>query len=271
MNTTPLRIVVAGATGRMGRTLLQAIAQSEDLTLTAALASPSNRDIGRDTGEFAGCERMNIALTVDASAALSATDALVDFSTPNASVELAQEAARARVAHVIGTTGFNAYQENAIVAAARDIPIVKSGNMSVGVALLAALVKQAAKTLPDFDIEIVEFHHRMKRDAPSGTALLLGQAAADAKGVVLSECSTHGRQNDSAARQEGTIGFASLRGGTVVGEHSVIFAGPHERIQLSHISEDRLIFARGALVAARWLQGKPPGLYTMADVLALTA
>jgi 4-hydroxy-tetrahydrodipicolinate reductase len=267
----PLRIVVGGATGRMGRAVLRAVVQSEDLTLAGALAPASNYDIGKDAGELAGCGRMNIALTADASAALSAADALVDFSTPGASVELAQAAAGARVAHVIGTTGFNADQETAIAAAARDIPIVKSGNMSVGVALLTALVKQAAKALPDFDIEIAEFHHRMKRDAPSGTALLLGQAAADARGVALSEYAVPGRQNDGTARRDGMIGFASLRGGTVVGEHSVIFAGAHERIQLTHIAEDRTIFARGALVAARWLQGKPPGLYTVADVLALTA
>jgi 4-hydroxy-tetrahydrodipicolinate reductase len=267
----PLRIVVAGATGRMGRTVLRAIAQSEDFTLTGALASASNRDIGKDTGELAGCERMNIALAADASAALAAADALVDFSSPHASVELVQAAARGRVPHVIGTTGFNAEQEAVIAAATRDIPIVKSGNMSVGVTLLAALVKQAAKALPNFDIEIVEMHHRMKRDAPSGTALLLGEAAAWARSPVLSERAVPGRQNDGAARQDGTIGFASLRGGTVVGEHSVIFAGPHERLQLSHIAEDRMIFASGALLAARWLQTKSPGLYTMADVLALTA
>lgn len=271
MNMKPLRIAVAGASGRMGRALLGAIAQSEDFALTAALVSASSTGIGRDAGELCGCARLNLPLTCDASAALSGADALVDFSTPDASADLAQQAARARVPHVIGTTGFTAEQETAIATAARNVPIVKSGNMSLGIALLSALVKQAAKTLPDFDIEIVEMHHRMKRDAPSGTALLLGEAAAQARHIALSEHAAHPRQKDGAARQNGTIGFASLRGGTVVGEHTVVFAGPQERLQLSHIAEDRMIFANGALAAARWLQGKSPGLYAMTDVLALTA
>jgi 4-hydroxy-tetrahydrodipicolinate reductase len=166
---------------------------------------------------------------------------------------------------VIGTTGFSADQDRQIEAAACDTAIVKSANMSVGVALLANLVQRAAKALPDFDIEILEMHHRRKVDAPSGTALLLGRAAAGGRSVPLQP-----RESAQGTRAEGTIGFASLRGGTVVGEHEVIFAGPYERIVLSHTAEDRMIFARGALLAARWAQGRAPGLYGMNDVLGLS-
>jgi 4-hydroxy-tetrahydrodipicolinate reductase len=182
---------------------------------------------------------------------------------------LAKFAAEASVAHVIGSTGFSPEQDSEIAQAARAIPIVKSGNMSLGVTLLAALVRQAAEALPDFDIEILEMHHRMKTDAPSGTALLLGDAAAAGRKVRAEDVAVRGRDGHTGARTEGAIGFASLRGGTVVGEHAVILAGPQERLTLSHSAEDRSIFAHGALVAARWAHGKPPGLYGMRDVLGL--
>ena len=204
-------------------------------------------------------------LTDDPLPAIAKAQALVDFTTPATSVELAALSAQARIVHVIGTTGFSADDENKIRAASRHAAIIKSGNMSLGVNLLAALVKQAAKALPGFDIEIVEMHHRMKVDAPSGTALLLGEAASAGRNAPLKS-----ERDRNHKREDGAIGFASLRGGTIVGEHEVIFAGPHERIALRHIAEDRTIFATGALAAARWGQGKKPGLYAMSDVLGLS-
>jgi len=253
-----IRILVAGAAGRMGRNVIRAIAESDQFTLAAALVR-NGTVLDRKTVETG-----SVATTDDPIAAISAADAIVDFSTPQTSVQLSALAAQKHVTHVIGTTGFSPDQALQIETAARDTAIVKAPNMSVVVTLLANLVKQAAKALPAFDIEILEMHHRMKVDAPSGTALLLGRAAAEGRGAPL-------RSGDArqGARESGAIGFASLRGGTVVGEHQVIFAGPHERLVLSHMAEDRMIFARGALLAAQWAQGRPPGLYNMNDVLGL--
>ncbi len=253
-------VVIAGAGGRMGRTLLEAIAQSEDFTVVGALENHGHPDLGSDVAP-------GIKLTDDPLPAIAKAQALIDFTRPAVSVELAALAAQARIVHVIGTTGLSADDEKKIEAASRHAVIVKSGNMSLGVNLLAALVKQAAKRLPDYDVEIVEMHHRLKVDAPSGTALLLGKAAADGRDVSLDKKSVRSRDGHTGARETGSIGFAALRGGTVVGEHQVILAGPHERVVLSHVAEDRSIFANGALVAARWGQGKKPGLYSMADVL----
>ena len=264
-----IRVAVAGAAGRMGRAVVRAISENEEFRLAGALEASGGSHAGRDAGELAGCAAMGVLVSDDAQAVLANADAVVDFTAPAASVQLAKLAAQTHVAHVIGTTGFSAEQEQEIAQAARDIPIVKSGNMSLGVTLLAALVKQAAKALPDFDIEILEMHHRMKVDAPSGTALLLGKAAADGRAISLEEHAVRTRDGNTGARPSGAIGFASLRGGTVVGEHQVMFAGPHERIVLSHSAEDRSIFARGALAAARWAVAKPPGLYSMQDVLNL--
>jgi 4-hydroxy-tetrahydrodipicolinate reductase len=266
-----VRIVVAGAGGRMGRTLIRVIAETEDCVLTGALEAKGNPDLGADAATVAGLpSAAGVPLTDDPLPLIAQAQALIDFTTPEVSVALAGLAAQARIAHVIGTTGFAAEDDAKIRAAARHAVIVKSGNMSLGVNLLAALVKQAAKALPDFDVEIVEMHHRMKVDAPSGTALLLGEAAAEGRGVPLANKAVRGRDGHSGARADGAIGFASLRGGTVVGEHKVILAGAHERIELSHVAEDRMIFANGALAAARWGQGKKPGLYSMADVLGLS-
>jgi 4-hydroxy-tetrahydrodipicolinate reductase len=219
-----VRIVVAGKSGRMGQVVARAASEADGILLV---------------GSFS---RSDDPLPLIASA-----QALIDFTTPAVSVELAALAAQARIVHVIGTTGFSAGDEAKIRAAARHAVIVKSGNMSLGVNLLASLVRQAAKALPEFDVQIVEMHHRRKVDAPSGTALLLGAASG---------------RND--------VGYASLRGGTVVGEHEVILAGPGERIMLGHTAEDRMIFARGAIKAALWGQGRKPGLYAMADVLGLS-
>ncbi len=264
-----IRVVIAGAAGRMGRTLVRMIADSSDLVLAGALAEKGHPDLGTDAGALAGVKALGVPLTDDALPVLAGAQAVVDFTAPAATRELAALAAQARITHVIGTTGFSAEDETVLRAAARHAVIVKSGNMSLGVNLLAALVKKAARALPDFDIEIVEMHHRQKVDAPSGTALLLGHAAAEARNINLDERSVRARDGHTGARKDGDIGFAALRGGTVIGDHDVILAGPKERIVLRHIAEDRDIFASGALTAARWGQGKKPGLYSMADVLGL--
>jgi 4-hydroxy-tetrahydrodipicolinate reductase len=210
-------------------------------------------------------------VSADAAALLSVVDGLIDFTIPAATVMLAEQTSRAGVVHVIGTTGLSPEDERIIATAAGRARIVKSGNMSLGVNLLAALVERVAKTLDaEFDIEIFEMHHNKKIDAPSGTALLFGEAAAAGRGVDLAGHSARARDGHTGARRAGDIGFASLRGGTVVGEHSVIFAGPHERIELVHRAEDRMIFARGAVKAALWARERKPGLYSMADVLGLS-
>jgi 4-hydroxy-tetrahydrodipicolinate reductase len=263
------RIVIAGAGGRMGRTLIRAVTETNDCVVAGALEGQGHPDLGADAGSLAGLPALGVPLTGDALPLIAHGDAVIDFTTPKVSLALADLAAQARIVHVIGTTGFSPEDEAKIRAAARHAVIVKSGNMSLGVSMLAALVKEAAKALPGFDIEIVEMHHRMKVDAPSGTALLLGDAAAEGRGVTLANTKISGRDGHTGAREEGTIGFAALRGGTVVGEHKVILAGPHERIELGHVAEDRMIFANGAVAAARWGQGKKPGLYGMRDVLGL--
>jgi 4-hydroxy-tetrahydrodipicolinate reductase len=262
-----IRVTVAGASGRMGRTLVRAVAEASDLQLAFALERKGHAQLGRDAGSLAGLPEAGIALTDDPLAALAACDAVLDFTTPDSSAELAALAAQARIVHVIGTTGMGDAELARIKAGARHAVIVKSGNMSLGVNLLAALVREAAKALPNYDIEIVEMHHRMKVDAPSGTALLLGEAAAAGRSISLRDHQVRARDGQTGARADGAIGFASLRGGTVVGDHMVTLAGPHERIELTHRAEDRMIFARGALAAARWGQGKKPGLYSMDDVL----
>lgn len=253
-----LRIAVVGAAGRMGRNVIRAIAESESFTLAAALLPTCKAH----SGEIEGLSKS--VLTDDPVAAIAAADAVVDFSVPASSMQLAALAAKAHVPHVIGTTGFSADQERQIESAATGTAIVKAANMSVGVTLLTNLVAQAAKALPNFDIEILEMHHRGKVDAPSGTALLLGRAAARGRGVPFRASDV-----DHGPRESSTIGFASLRGGTVAGEHQVVLAGPQERVMLSHTAEDRIIFARGALLAAQWAQGKQPGLYSMQDVLGI--
>jgi len=263
------RIVIAGATGRMGQAAIRAVAESTDMILSGALVRPGHPDLGADAGVLATGTALGVALTDDPLPPIAQAQALIDFTAPAVSVALAALAAQARIVHVMGTTGFSAGDETKIRAAARHAVIVKSGNMSLGVNLLAALVKQAAKALPHFDVEIVEMHHRKKVDAPSGTALLLGHAAAEGRGVALADKSVRARDGHMGAREDGAIGFASLRGGTVVGEHEVVLAGPNERLKLAHVAEDRAIFANGALAAARWGAGKKPGLYSMADVLGV--
>jgi 4-hydroxy-tetrahydrodipicolinate reductase len=265
-----MRVVVAGAGGRMGRTLIQAVAAAKGLVLAGAVDAPGSAAIGRDAGELAGLGANGIKVVADAAPLLKQADGLIEFALPAATLAFAKLTAAAGIVHVIGTTGHSAEEEAAIAKAAGAATIVKSGNMSLGVNLLVALTKRVAKTLnEDYDIEIVEMHHNKKVDAPSGTALMLGRAAAGGRRIDLAKRSARGRDGMTGARKAGDIGFASLRGGTVVGEHSVIFAGPAERVELTHRAEDRMIFARGALHAALWARGKKPGLYTMADVLGL--
>jgi 4-hydroxy-tetrahydrodipicolinate reductase len=265
-----MRLVIAGAGGRMGRTLVKAAAATEGVAVVGALEGPASPVLGEDAGVLAGLPASGVKVTSEAAPVLARADAVVDFTVPAATVALVKLAAAAGCAHVIGTTGLEAEHEAEIRAAAQRIPIVKSGNMSVGVNLLLGLVKRVAATLDaGFDVEVLEMHHNRKVDAPSGTALMLGEAAAQGRGIDLAAHSARGRDGITGARRAGDIGFASLRGGTVVGEHRVVFAGPAERLELVHIAEDRMLFAHGALRAALWTLGRPPGLYTMNDVLGL--
>jgi 4-hydroxy-tetrahydrodipicolinate reductase len=263
-----MRLVVVGAAGRMGQMLVKAIAATDGVVLAAALERPGSPALGKDAGVVAGLGPLDIAIGDDPLGALLKADGVIDFTAPAATVEMAALAAQARIVHVIGTTGMTPADLTKLEAAARHAVIVRSGNMSLGVNLLAAMVEKVAKTLgADWDIEILEMHHRMKVDAPSGTALLLGEAAAKGRAIALAEHSVRVRDGHTGPRKAGDIGFAALRGGTVVGDHSVIFAGPGERIELTHKAEDRGIFARGAVQAALWGRGRKPGLYSMADVL----
>lgn len=265
-----MRLVVAGAGGRMGRTLVKAIADSKEFALAGALEDARSPLIGWDAGVLAGLPQNDIKLTGDAEPLLAKADGIVDFTAPSATLEFAALVAKAGKVHIIGTTGLSAANEAKIKDAAKSAVIVKSGNMSLGVNLLAALTKCVAKTFDNsFDIEILEMHHNQKVDAPSGTALMLGRAAADGRGIAFDKHSVKSRDGHTGARKGGDIGFATLRGGTVVGEHSVIFAGTAERVELTHKAEDRMIFARGALHAARWARTQKPGLYSMMDVLGL--
>jgi 4-hydroxy-tetrahydrodipicolinate reductase len=254
----------------MGQMLVKAIASSEGAVLAGALERPGASALGRDAGELAGVGALGVTIGDDPLTALLDADGVIDFTVPAATVELAGLAAQARIVHVIGTTGLDDGDLARLEAAARHAVIMRSGNMSLGVNLLAGLVKKVAATLGvDWDVEIVEMHHRMKVDAPSGTALLLGEAAAAGREIALAEHSVRSRDGHTGARKAGDIGFATLRGGTVVGDHSVVFAGAGERIELTHRAEDRGIFANGAVRAALWGRGRKPGLYSMADVLGL--
>src|SRR5580692_4698973 len=255
-----MRLVIAGAGGRMGRTLIHAVAAAKGLVLAGAIDAPDSAAIGRDAGELAGLGPNGLKVSTDAAALLKDADGLIEFTIPAATLAFAELTAAAGKVHVIGTTGHSAEEEAVIAQAAKRATIVKAGNFIMGVNLLTALTKLVAKTLnEDFDIEILEMHHNKKIDAPSGTALMLGRAAASGRGVDLSQRAVRGRDGMTGARRPGDIGFASLRGGTVVGDHSAIFAGPAERIELTHRAEDRMIFARGALHAALWARGRKPG------------
>jgi len=265
-----LKVVVAGAGGRMGAANIRAVAARDGLALHAAIDRPGSPAIGQDAGLLAGIGALGVIVTDDMDAALAGADAIVDFTTPQASVTLAARAAESGLVHVIGTTGCSEADDAAIAQAAQaGARIVKSGNFSLGVNVLASLVRKAAAMLADYDVEVLEMHHNRKVDAPSGTALMLGEAAAEGRNIALRDHAVRVRDGHTGPREAGTIGFATLRGGTVVGDHSVILAGPHERIELNHRAEDRAMFAGGAARAALWVAGKPAGLYSMADVLGL--
>jgi 4-hydroxy-tetrahydrodipicolinate reductase len=265
-----MRLIVAGAGGRMGRTLVKAISETPGLLLAGATEGEGSALVGQDSGVLAGLPPNRVPVTSDVRALTMAADGILDFTVPAATVKLARLAAETHLAHIIGTTGLSTADDAVIAEAATKTAIVKSGNMSLGVNLLAVLTRKVAAALDqEFDIEIVEMHHNKKVDAPSGTALLFGEAAAQGRKIDLKTHSERGRDGHTGARKAGTIGFASLRGGNVAGDHSVIFAGVDERIELTHKATDRMIFARGALKAAKWAHGRTPGLYSMLDVLGL--
>ncbi|QPC89853.1 4-hydroxy-tetrahydrodipicolinate reductase [Mesorhizobium sp. INR15] len=271
MGAVDMGLVVVGAAGRMGQALIRAIHTIPGARVVGAVERAGSPYLGKDAGELAGVGAINVAIGDDPLPVFAKADGVLDFTTPASTVEFAGYAAQARIAHVIGTTGCSVQDNEKIAAAARHATIVKSGNMSLGVNLLAVLVEQAARALDaeDFDIEILEMHHKHKVDAPSGTALLLGEAAAAGRGIALAGNDVRSRDGHTGVRKTGSIGFAALRGGSVVGDHSVILAGTGERITLSHHAEDRAIFARGAVKAALWARAKKPGLYSMRDVLGL--
>ncbi len=265
-----MRLIVAGAGGRMGRALTRVIAETSGAVLTGALEAPGSQLLGKDAGMLAGLPANGVEVSCDLWSLSANADGILDFTVPGATIANVAIAAERRLVHIIGTTGLSASDDAVIKSVTSRAIVVKSGNMSLGVNLLAALVKRVAQSLDhDFDIEILEMHHRAKIDAPSGTALMLGEAAAAGRQIALDQHSARGRDGQTGARRAGDIGFASLRGGTVTGDHSVIFAGAMERIELTHRAEDRTMFAQGAIKAALWARDQKPGLYSMADVLGL--
>jgi 4-hydroxy-tetrahydrodipicolinate reductase len=263
-------LVITGASGRMGQTLIRLAEASDRLRLVACVERAGHPWIGQDVGVAMGGAAVGVRVTDEPLEAFARAQAVIDFTAPAATVEYSALAAQARAVHVIGTTGLEASDLDRIAAAARHAVIVRAGNMSLGVNLLVRLAEKVAAALDaDWDIEVVEAHHRMKVDAPSGTALMLGEAAARGRGVSLDTARVSGRDGITGARARGSIGFSAIRGGDVVGEHDVIFAGEGERVVLRHLATDRAIFARGALRAAVWGQGQKPGTYDMMDVLGI--
>ena len=263
-------IVVTGASGRMGQMLVRTISDSDEVRLAGCVERTGNAFVGRDIGEAMGGAPLGVTVVDDPLEAFVDAQAVIDFTAPEATLEFSALAAQARAVHVIGTTGMTDDQIAALEPASRHAPIIRAGNMSLGVNLLVGLTRKVAAALgEEFDIEIFEAHHSRKVDAPSGTALMLGEAAADGRGVNLSDVADRARDGITGAREKGHIGFSVMRGGDIVGEHDVIFAGPGERLILRHVATDRVLFARGAIKAALWGQDKKPGIYDMADVLGL--
>jgi 4-hydroxy-tetrahydrodipicolinate reductase len=265
-----MKLAIAGAAGRMGRVLTRIVHETPGAEVAGGIEPKGSPHIGSDMGALAGLGPLDVMITDDPLTLLTQVDGIIDFTVPAATLALAELTAQARIVHVIGTTGIDEAGNDRIKAAARHARIVKSGNMSLGVNLLAALVRKVAAALDeDYDIEIVEMHHKHKIDAPSGTALMLGEAAAQGRGIDLKQRSVRTRDGHTGARTAGDIGFATLRGGSVVGEHTVMFAGETERIELTHKASSRDMFARGAVRAALWGFDQKPGLYAMTDVLGL--
>ncbi|MHA1109201.1 MAG: 4-hydroxy-tetrahydrodipicolinate reductase [Alphaproteobacteria bacterium] len=266
-----MKIGVVGAAGRMGGAVIRQVTETDGCAIAAASEVEGSPAVGRDAGELAGIGAIGITVSADAQALFADSDAVIEFSSPAATIDHAGIAAAAGCIHIIGTTGLDGDQERALAAAAEKIAIVHAPNMSLAVNILFALTRQVAHLLDDeFDIEIVEMHHRHKVDAPSGTALGLGRAAAAGRGVDLDTVSQMVREGHTGPRKRGDIGFATLRGGDVVGDHSVIFAADGERMELVHKAAGRQIFARGAVRAALWSRDKSPGLYSMHDVIGLS-
>jgi 4-hydroxy-tetrahydrodipicolinate reductase len=264
-------IVITGASGRMGQMLIETVRASDKARLVAVTERSGHAWVGQDLGVALGGTAIGVPVTDDPLEAFATAQAVIDFTSPEASLAHAELTAQARAVHVIGTTGFSAEQLAYFEHAGRHAVIVRAGNMSLGVNLLTNLTKRVAAALgEEFDIEVVEAHHRHKVDAPSGTALMLGEAAAEGRGVNLADVRDSGRDGITGARKIGDIGFSAIRGGDVVGEHDVIFAGEGERIVLRHLATDRAVFARGALRAALWGQDQKPGEYDMLDVLGLS-
>ncbi len=271
MTNPALRVTIFGVSGRMGRALLCALDELPDAALTGASASPQSRWNGRDAGEPSGTALRNVLISADPAHALRDSNVAIDFALPEATSAHLRACVSAGCPLVIGTTGHDAATRAEIESAAKRIAIVSAPNMSLGVNLLLKLVELAAATLDEgYDIEVFEAHHRNKKDAPSGTALALGRAAADGRKVSLESAAEYARHGNTGARPRGTIGFSVFRGGDVVGDHTVTFAGIGERIELTHRASDRMAFARGAVAAARWVRGREPGLYSMQDVLGLS-
>jgi 4-hydroxy-tetrahydrodipicolinate reductase len=266
---TSLNIAVAGASGRMGKMLIEAIAKAPDAELTGALDVAGSPAIGTDAAAFLG-QPASVAIAADLATALAGARCLIDFTRPEGTLRHLAYCAEHGIAMVIGTTGFDDAGKAAIRAAADKTAIVFAPNMSVGVNVTLKLLEMAAKSFAEgYDIEIIEAHHRHKVDAPSGTALKMGEVIADALGRDLKQCAVYGREGVTGARDPSTIGFATIRGGDIVGDHTVLFAGDGERIEISHKSSSRVTYAHGALRAARFLADKQTGLYDMQDVLAL--
>ena len=265
-----IRIGVTGAAGRMGRTLIETVHAAEGLALTAAIEQPDSSLLGADAGELAGLGKLGVELVGNVASVASDFDLLIDFTVPDATLANVAACAAAGKKMVIGTTGFTAQQQAEIDTAAQSIAICKASNFSTGVNLCFKLLEMAAAvTGDDYDVEIYEAHHRHKIDAPSGTALSMGQVVADTLGRDLSKVAVYGREGQTGARESDTIGFATVRAGDVVGDHTVTFAADGERIEISHKASSRMSFSRGAVRAASWLAGKAPGLYDMQDVLDL--
>ena len=265
-----MKIAITGVSGRMGRMLIETIDASDAAEVSQAVERSGHPWIGKDLGELLGGQARGVVVSDDAQAVFGAVDAVIDFTAPQATVAFAQVAAEHGVIHVIGTTGMTDDDIAALEPAAARAVIVRAGNMSLGVNLLVQLTKRVAAALDgDYDIEVIEAHHNKKVDAPSGTALMLGEAAAEGRGVALSDVSDRARDGITGARRRGDIGFSVIRGGDIVGEHDVIFAAAGERITLRHVASDRSVFARGALKAALWARDKAPGAYDMLDVLGL--
>ena len=264
------RIAVMGAAGRMGKNLIDAVQQAADAQLTAAIDRPDSSLIGADAGELAGLGKLGVILVSDLQTVLTQFDVLIDFTHPTVTLNNLELCRKAGKAMVIGTTGFTPEQKAQLAEAAREIPIVFAANFSVGVNLSFKLLDMAARVMgEDADIEIIEAHHRHKVDAPSGTAMRMGEVIADALGRDLQKVAVYGREGHTGARERETIGFATVRGGDVVGDHTVLFATEGERLEITHKASSRMTFAKGAVRAALWLQGREPGLYDMQDVLDL--